>query len=149
MNLTLLRPVQGGRVSQWFGGNPAMYVRFGLPGHNGIDYAVPVGTPVTAAHDGWLEVPPVDPDGYGRYVIVRGQGLYTLYAHLSDVPGLQPGAFVHAGNRIGYSGTTGNSTGPHLHFGLRLTKQDYQSQPISRLARPVAVQELDHARLAL
>ena len=129
MNLTLLRPVQGGRVSQWFGGHPEWYAKFGLPGHNGIDYAVPVGTPVFAAHDGVIEVPPVDPDGYGIYVVLRLGNLYTLYAHLSKLYGFETGIGVREGYTLGYSGNTGNSTGPHLHFGLRLTKKDYQSQP--------------------
>lgn len=129
MNVSLLRPVTGGRVSQWFGGHPERYARFGLPGHNGLDYAVPVGTPVYAAHDGVLEVPPPDPDGYGMYCLVRGNGFYTLYAHLSYIVDFQPGALIPAGNLIGSSGNTGNSTGPHLHFGLRVTKQDWQLQP--------------------
>lgn len=129
MNISMLRPIQGGRVSQWFGGNPAMYARFGLPGHNGIDYAVPVGTPVYAAHDGVLEVPPPDPGGYGVYAIVRGNGFYTLYGHLVSPTIPLKGMAVRAGEWIGVSGNTGNSTGPHLHFGLRLTRAGYQAQP--------------------
>lgn len=136
MNLSLLRPVKGGRVSQWFGGNPALYARFGLPGHNGIDYAVPVGTPVYAAHGGVLEVPPPDPHGYGAYVIVRGKGFYTLYAHLTQE--FRMGGPVSRGELIAYSGNTGNSTGPHLHFGLRLTKQDDQLQPFRGWVDPWA-----------
>lgn len=132
MELSLLRPVQGGRVSQWFGGNPAMYARFGLPGHNGIDYAVPVGTPVVAAHFGYLTIMPVDPSGYGLVVKVLYENMephfYTLYGHLSALA-YSKDRFVEPGTVIAYSGNTGNSTGPHLHFGLRLTKQDYQLQP--------------------
>lgn len=109
-----------GRVSQWFGSNPAAYKRFGLAGHNGLDYAVPPGTPVLAAHDGIVERRAEDPVGYGIHVKVLGAKIETLYAHLSLV-NVPAGAMVRAGDEIGRSGNTGNSTGPHLHFGLRIT----------------------------
>ena len=127
MNIALLRPIGGGRVSQWFGGNREWYEQYGLPGHNGLDYAVKAGTPVIAAHDGELCIPSPDLTGYGVHVIVRAEGYYTLYAHLSSVA--REVGPVAAGEIIGYTGNTGNSTGPHLHFGLRLTRAGYQSQP--------------------
>lgn len=129
MNLSLLRPIQGGRVSQWFGGNPDWYVRFGLPGHNGLDYAIKSGTRVLAAHDGVLRIPPPDPAGYGIYCLVEGAQFTTLYAHLSCFYGRADGEHIDVGECIAVTGNTGNSTGPHLHFGLRLVRRDSASQP--------------------
>jgi murein DD-endopeptidase MepM/ murein hydrolase activator NlpD len=119
MEISLVRPVVGGRVSQWFGTNPEAYARFGLAGHNGIDYAVISGTPVRAAHDGVLRIAAVDPSGYGLYCVVDGEKFSTLYAHLAGVIAAE--GEVRAGQPIAVSGNTGNSTGPHLHFGLKVT----------------------------
>lgn len=122
MLISLTRPLPDGvgRVSQWFGSNAPAYKRFGLAGHNGIDYAVPLGTPILAAHDGVLVIGAPDPTGYGTFVKVRGEQIETLYAHLSALAEHQTGEHVNFGDCIGYSGSTGNSTGPHLHFGLRV-----------------------------
>lgn len=116
----LARPLPGGvgSVSQWFGANAAAYAKFGLAGHNGIDYAVKLGTPVLAAHAGAVSVGS-DPAGYGNYVKVTGPRYETLYAHLSQVS-VTAGERVEVGRQVGLSGNTGNSTGPHLHFGLRI-----------------------------
>lgn len=85
--------------------------------HEGVDLAVPIGTPVHAAADGFIEK--VGPyAGYGNYVrIDHGEGLATAYGHLSRfAPGLKPGAHVARGELVAFSGNTGRSTGPHLHF---------------------------------
>jgi len=111
-------PLGLGLVSQWFGEHPEWYKRFGLAGHNGIDYAVPVGTTVLAAHAGIIEVG-IDPPGYGNYVRVIGTQYTTLYAHLSRISVVK-GQKVSVGTILGVSGNTGNSTGPHLHFGLKV-----------------------------
>lgn len=86
--------------------------------HTGIDLAVESGTPVAAAkaglviYAGWLS-------GYGYAVMVEhGQGISTLYGHLSEIA-VYSGNAVQAGDQIGLSGSTGNSTGPHLHFEVR------------------------------
>ena len=120
MNLLLGRPLPGGvgRVSQWFGEHPAQYARFGLAGHNGVDYAARLGTPVLAAHAGVVQVGS-DPGGYGEYVRVIGARVVTLYGHLSQVA-VPAGAGVAQGQVLGAVGSTGNSTGPHLHFGLKI-----------------------------
>jgi len=120
VNISLARPLPAGvgRVSQWWGLHPDWYRRFGLPGHNGLDYAAPLGTPVLAAHDGDCVVGD-DPQGFGCFVRVNGDGYYTLYAHLSAVT-VETGEAVGVGQQLGNVGTTGNSTGPHLHFGLRV-----------------------------
>lgn len=120
MRITLARPLPNGigKVSQWFGEHPDWYRKYGLAGHSGIDYAAPLGTPVLAAHVGLVQVGS-DPNGYGNYVKVIGARMTTLYAHLSQIT-VTAGQRVQAGDRLGYVGSTGNSTGPHLHFGLKI-----------------------------
>ncbi|MFH1605407.1 MAG: M23 family metallopeptidase [Pseudomonadota bacterium] len=123
METTLGRPIPAGigRVSQWFGENPADYADYKLAGHNGIDYAVPIGTPVLAAHGGRCAVA-MDLVGYGIFVRITSvdDEMQTLYAHLS-ANFVSQGERVERGQIIGNSGNTGNSTGPHLHFGWQVT----------------------------
>lgn len=88
--------------------------------HKGVDYAAPTGTPIMAAGDarvqfaGWQ-------GGYGRTVILdHGKGHTTLYAHMSRLGKIKQGQRVSQGTVIGYVGTTGLSTGPHLHYEFRI-----------------------------
>jgi hypothetical protein len=83
--------------------------------HNGVDLAVPVGTPVVAAQEG--EVAAVEEDGRsGKYVAIEhGNGVRTAYCHMDSID-VAVGEKVPRGKRIGASGNTGRSTGPHLHF---------------------------------
>ncbi|GEM_PF-2035658 len=117
---TLYHPLGRGawRISQRFGENPANYAEYGLAGHEGLDFGVPVGTPVYAAHDG-MAIPATGPT-YGVQVWCYGAGLTSVYAHLEGVVLGNSGQDVRAGDLIGYSGNTGRSTGPHLHFGLKV-----------------------------
>lgn len=89
--------------------------------HVGVDYAAPMGTPVVAVADGRV-VEIGRHGGYGNLIVVEHAGGYTTrYAHLSAfAPDLQIGAEVRRGLEIGYVGSTGHSTGPHLHFEIRL-----------------------------
>jgi len=115
-----------------FNGNYPITQRFGETftdpkGHKGIDYALPLGTPVLAAADGIVERAGVDNTGYGNMILVRhtwNDG--TVYAHLRNWS-VQVGQKVKAGEIIGYSGNTGNSTGAHLHFEYRTVCNDYKS----------------------
>ena len=66
-------------ISQYFGENPGAYAGFGLKGHNGIDYAVPMGTPIAAAGGGVIERSRFDPAGYGNYVKIRHAERSLLY----------------------------------------------------------------------
>lgn len=91
---------------------------YGMAGHNGLDYAAPLGSPVLAAHLGVVQIG-FDPGGYGNYVKVVGSRLTTIYAHLSQIT-VTAGQRVTVGEQLGCVGNTGNSTGPHLHFGLRI-----------------------------
>ncbi|WP_145051348.1 murein hydrolase activator EnvC [Paenibacillus xylanexedens] len=114
------RPVSGGRISSPFG--PRTHPITGVVGkmHNGVDFAVPVGTSVHAASGG-IVIMAEWYSGYGYTVIVdHGGGLWTLYGHLRE-GGFKVGKgdTVSKGDVIAESGNTGNSTGPHLHFEVR------------------------------
>jgi murein DD-endopeptidase MepM/ murein hydrolase activator NlpD len=91
--------------------------------HKGTDYAVPVGTPVTSWKDGVVSSEPLD-SGYGTAIMIdHADGTQTIYGHLSAKE-VNAGDAVKAGQRIGKSGDTGNSSGPHLHFELRNGKNN-------------------------
>ncbi len=88
------------------------------PGHIALDFGAPVGTPVKATMDGKVIYAGWNNEGYGNLVIIEN-GPYRIYfAHLSKIP-VKVGDKVHFGMVIGYSGNTGNSTGPHLHYEVR------------------------------
>ena len=114
---TLIRtPISGGRLSSSFGVR-----RHPISGYNsmhrGVDFAAPKGTPIIAAGSGvieqagWL-------GSYGRYIRIRHNSTYsTAYAHMSRIASsVRPGNRVEQGQVIGYVGSTGRSTGPHLHY---------------------------------
>ncbi|RME81900.1 MAG: M23 family metallopeptidase [Caldilineae bacterium] len=107
------------RLTQGFGENPAVYKRLGLPGHNGIDWGMPVGTPILAVDDGEVILRKDDPEGFGLHIKLQHDWGQSLYAHLSEFK-VRLHDRVSAGDVIGLSGDTGFSTGPHLHFGLRV-----------------------------
>lgn len=89
--------------------------------HHGIDVLVPVGTSVVATADGVVREAQFSPT-YGFYVKIEHEasGYSTLYAHLSEIrKGLRPGRRVNRGEEIGVSGSTGRSSGPHLHYEVR------------------------------
>lgn len=88
------------------------------PGHNGLDFGIPVGTPVKATMDGRVTYAGWNDQGYGNLVIVENGSYRTYYAHLSNIP-VSVGDVVSSGTTIGLSGNTGNSTGPHLHYEIR------------------------------
>lgn len=88
--------------------------------HTGVDYAAKTGTPIMSAGDGKVTYTGWR-GGYGRTVIVdHGNGHSTLYAHMSKFGKFKTGAKVRQGETIGYVGSTGRSTGPHLHYEFRV-----------------------------
>ncbi|MGI5351383.1 M23 family metallopeptidase [Streptomyces sp. CA-250714] len=91
--------------------------------HTGQDFAVGVGTPVRAVGDGTVVKTECGGPFGNQIVLKHPNGYYTQYAHLSRIH-IKPGDQVRAGERIGLSGNTGNSTGPHLHFEVRVTPED-------------------------
>jgi murein DD-endopeptidase MepM/ murein hydrolase activator NlpD len=116
----LRTPVDFTRISSRFGVrfHPTLKKR---KNHHGVDYAAPRGTPIKAAGDGKL-VFVGRKGGYGKVVIIQHGGKYsTLYAHMSRIkPGMHRGKHVRQGQVIGYVGSTGRSTGPHLHYEFRV-----------------------------
>ena len=92
--------------------------------HTGADFAAPAGTPVTAMQ-GAKVVYLASRGGYGKTVVLKHDNTYsTLYAHLERyAPGLVLGSHVKKGDLIGFVGSTGNSTGPHLHYEIRKNGQ--------------------------
>lgn len=115
------------RITQVFGARYDYYMaNFGLPGHEGIDYGGSDGAPVYAAAGGTVKLIARD-DGkhpYGAHIRLihkRGPDTFeTVYGHLRGfVTELKQGDSVQSGQKIGYLGSTGNSTGPHLHISLK------------------------------
>ena len=97
--------------------------------HTGIDLVEPFGSPVYAADDGVVALVGTSSQGYGRYVVIaHSGGLDTLYGHLSTAL-VKVGQLVIQGQTIGLEGSTGNSTGPHLHFELRIKQQPIDPTP--------------------
>lgn len=113
----LMTPVAG-RITSGFGMryHPILhYTRF----HAGIDFGAPIGTPIVAAADGQV-IAAGWAGGYGREVrIAHAGGMVTLYGHMSSIAAT-PGEVVHQGQVIGYVGSSGLSTGPHLHFEVKI-----------------------------
>lgn len=100
-------------------------------GHRAIDIGTPLGTSVLASDSGYVVLVANDDSGYGRHVMINhGNGFETLYAHLSLIL-VTPGQTVRKGQSIGLSGSTGRSTGPHLHFEIRYYGQ--QRNPLNYL----------------
>ena len=126
----LLRtPVDGARLSSRYGKrkHPVLgYTRM----HRGVDFAAPRGTPIMAAGDGVVEYARTN-GSYGRYLRIRHNGTYKSgYAHLkSFARGVRVGTRVRQGQIVAYVGTTGRSTGPHLHY--EIFRDNAQINPLS------------------
>ncbi len=116
----LRSPLEFSRVSSGF--SLRLHPVFGSwREHKGVDYAAPHGTAVRATADGVVEFVGQQ-NGYGNFIVLRHGNRYTTaYGHLSGFAhGLRPGARIGQGNTIGYVGSTGWSTGPHLHYEFRI-----------------------------
>lgn len=97
--------------------------------HTGIDLVEPFGSPVYAADDGIVALVGSSSSGYGNYVVIaHSGGLDTLYGHLSTAL-VKPGQQVTQGQPIGLEGSSGNSTGPHVHFELRINQTPINPAP--------------------
>jgi murein DD-endopeptidase MepM/ murein hydrolase activator NlpD len=112
----LKTPLDGAKLSSNFGMRKHPISGFNKM-HKGIDFAAPKGTPIYAGGNGVIEVARVN-GGYGKYIRIRHNNDYkTAYAHLSNFrKGISKGIRVNQGEIIGYVGSTGKSTGPHLHY---------------------------------
>jgi murein DD-endopeptidase MepM/ murein hydrolase activator NlpD len=101
--------------------------------HTGIDFPQPAGTPIGAAGVGTVKFAGFNTGGYGNLVVVTHRlGFESWYAHMSRIA-VSPGQAVVGGTRIGYIGSTGHATGPHLHFEVR-----YNGTPIDPVPRLLA-----------
>lgn len=133
----VVSPVAGYRLSAGFGDRGG----WSSGRHTGLDFRAPTGTPVLAVHQGRVAKTAWHP-AYGRMIILDlGGGVTAWYCHLSRVS-VSAGEGVSAGERIGAVGTSGNTSGPHLHFEVRLW--DQPSDPTAYLwggsrGRPGAV----------
>lgn len=115
----LRTPIEFARVTSGFGSrrHPVLNrIRM----HRGVDYAAPIGTPIFAAGDGRVTFAGWQ-SGFGRTVILdHGNGITTLYAHMSRLGAYRVGQRVRQGTTIGYVGMSGLATGPHLHYEFRV-----------------------------
>ncbi len=109
-------PIDGARMSSGYGMRRHPVLGYNKM-HKGVDFAASRGTPIYAAGNGVIEKAGRN-GGYGNYIRIRhNNGLKTAYAHMNKfAKGMKPGKRVSQGQVIGYVGTTGRSTGPHLHF---------------------------------
>ena len=114
-----------GPTTFWFEPPYAGYPHF----HTGLDLVAPFGTPVYAADDGMVALVGSSSSGYGNYVVIAHAGGFdTLYGHLSTSL-VKVGQQVTQGTVVGLEGSTGNSTGPHLHFELRIGQKPVDPTP--------------------
>jgi murein DD-endopeptidase MepM/ murein hydrolase activator NlpD len=114
-----------GPSTYWFEPPYGKYLHF----HTGIDLVEPFGSPVYAADDGVVALVGSSSSGYGNYVVIaHSGGLDTLYGHLSTAL-VKVGESVTQGKPVGLEGSSGNSTGPHLHFELRINQVPVNPAP--------------------
>lgn len=131
----IIYPVKKIYITQYFGENPQNYPKTG--GHSGIDFGGKEGDLIYASASGIVEKIAYDEKGYGNYIIIKHDNHYkTLYGHLLRVnPLINEGNSIEAGTIIGYMGSTGWSTGVHLHFELR-----YNNKPINPIGYFTAIE---------
>jgi murein DD-endopeptidase MepM/ murein hydrolase activator NlpD len=127
---TLMRtPINGARLTSRYGKRRHPILGY-TKTHRGVDFAAPKGAPIMAAGDGTIEL--IGHNGaYGKYIRIRHNSTYkTAYAHLSRYgKHMKKGRRVQQGTTIGYVGSTGKSTGPHLHY--EIIKNGSQTNPMS------------------
>ena len=142
----LKAPLNYRRISSTFSNGRMHPVYHVVRPHHGVDYAAPIGTPVQSIGDGTVIAKGWDKKGGGNYVKIKHNSTYTTtYMHLSKFgKGIAQGVKVKQGQTIGYVGSTGASTGPHLDF--RLQKNGTYIDPLkfkSPSADPVQKENLD------
>ncbi|MFN2099309.1 M23 family metallopeptidase [Altererythrobacter sp. MF3-039] len=130
-----VQPAQIGQISSGFGYRRDPFTRRAAM-HRGLDFKGPRGTPIVAAAKGTVTFAGWR-SGYGKVVeISHGNGIVTRYAHMSKF-NAQRGQVVEAGDQIGALGSTGRSTGPHLHFELRINNRAVNPRPFLESAPDV------------
>ena len=129
---TLMKtPIDGARMSSGFGMRRHPVLGYNKM-HKGVDFAAPRGTPIYAAGDGVVEKAGRN-GGYGNYVLIRHNSkLKTAYAHMNRIrQTVKNGSRVTQGQIIGYVGTTGRSTGPHLHYEVLLSGRQVNPRSVN------------------
>ena len=136
-------PIDGARLTSSFGNrkHPTLgYTKM----HRGVDFGAPTGTPIFAAGDGIINFAGLN-GNYGKIIRIRHRGSFkTVYAHLLKfAKGIRKGRRVYQGQVIGYVGTTGLSTGPHLHYEFRINGAPRNSRTVKLPdAKPVPDSEM-------
>ena len=123
-------PINGAKLSSRYGFRIHPILGYNQM-HQGTDFAAPIGTPVMASGAGTVEYAGWK-GGYGKFISIRHSAIYqTNYAHLQDyAKGIRRGAKVQQGQVIGYLGSTGSSTGPHLHYEVVVNGKKENSQTL-------------------
>lgn len=117
----LIWPIRGARMSSPFGMRSSKF-------HEGVDLSAPQGAAIYAAHDGEVVFAGRGLRGYGKLVVLQAEGIVTVYAHNSSID-VESGERIKAGQQIAQVGQTGDATGPHLHFEIRV--QDVQRRYVA------------------
>ncbi|MFW6297750.1 MAG: M23 family metallopeptidase [Desulfosalsimonas sp.] len=145
----MVTPIEGGRLSSGYGMRKHPILGYNKM-HEGLDFAAPAGTPIMAAGDGVVEYAGRK-GSYGKYIRIRHPNQYkTVYAHLSRyAENIKSGKRVEQGQTIGYVGSTGRSTGPHLHYevlhaGSQINPTEMETKP----GRSLEGEELQRFMLA-
>jgi murein DD-endopeptidase MepM/ murein hydrolase activator NlpD len=126
-------PVQGFRLTSGFGSREHPILG-GVRMHEGVDLAAPTGTPIYAPADGLVEMAQRF-SSYGNFIkIMHGGHMETRYGHLSAY-NVTAGQYVHKGDVIGYVGSTGRATGPHLHYEVRIDGHAVNPMPYLSLGQ--------------
>ena len=124
----LSKPVQGIITSPYGPRTPTEIIS---ANHAGVDIGVEEGTPILSAMDGVVELVSSE-GGYGNHVKITNGEISTIYAHCSKIT-VQKGTYVHKGDKIAEAGSTGNATGPHLHFEIRRNDVTVNPQEVLEL----------------
>ena len=120
----MIKPFKGNyRLTQIWGANPKIYSKFGLLGHNGIDWGLPNGTEVIAPHAGKVIEKAYDKNGYGNYLKIENSKEGSILSHFQKFF-VNVGDTIKQGQKIALSNNTGFSTGPHIHWGYYKKPRD-------------------------
>ena len=120
----MIKPFKGNyRLTQIWGANPKIYSKFGLLGHNGIDWGLPNGTEVIAPHAGKVIEKAYDKNGYGNYLKIENTKEGSILSHFQKFF-VNVGDTIKQGQKIALSNNTGFSTGPHIHWGYYKKPRD-------------------------
>ncbi len=129
----LRTPIDGARITSQFGMRVHPVLGFEKM-HKGTDFGAPVGTPIYAAGDGVVNWAAMKGPNGNLVIIQHDNGWQTYYLHMNAFgPGITAGVRVHQGQTIGYVGTTGRSTGPHLHYEMHIA-----NEPVDAMTVPLA-----------